>query len=137
MHDISRPRTHSHTLVSEFIKNGEVEVIVHINREESPAIPRFRFQVMSQLEVMFAAAGQDSNKIALLASALAYLTHCNEKDRQLCEQADTYLCSLLQQFHTFELSDWSVGVLFSGKVVSRIVDNPYRHCLTICCIQTV
>ena len=119
MISVAHVRTHT-PLFQNSSKMEKLRLLYTSTEKESPAIPRFRFQVMSQLEVMFAAAWQDSNKIALLASALAYLTHCNEKDRQLCEQADTYLCSLLQQFHTFELSDWSVGVLFSGKVVSRI-----------------
>lgn len=87
---------------------------MHINREESDIIPPFTFQVLGQVEAMFAPAVEESNKVALLASALAYLTHCNDKDRQLYAQADTFLCSLLQQIHTVELSDWSVGALFSG-----------------------
>ncbi len=110
-----------HTFASVFSKNGEVEVIVQINREESAVIPRFRFQVLSQLEAMFTPAVGESNKTALLASALAYLTNCNEKDTQLHAEADTFLCSLLQQIHTFELSDWSVGALFLGKHYATVL----------------
>lgn len=79
-------------------------------------MPRFRFHVQSQLEAIFAPALQGSNRKALLASIMAYLTHCDEKNKELYAQADTLLCNLLHQIHTFELSNWSVGALLTGII---------------------
>ena len=107
--------THPHTH-AEFSIYGEVETVVHINREERGVLPRFRFHVQSQLEAVFGAGvtSPGIKRIALLASVIAYLTHCDEKNRELSAQVDPLLCEILQQVHTFELNDWTIQPLLTG-----------------------
>lgn len=106
-------------------------MVVHINREESPLeFPHFRIHVQSQFEAMFGSALQESNQIPLLASVIAYLSHFDENDREICLQADSLLCYLLQHISTLELSDWSIASLLTGMIINyykRVFVSVHRY----------
>lgn len=101
---------------TEFTKAGVVDVVVHLSREESHLFPKFKVHIQSPLEAIFKSAptSSGSKQVALLAAAIAYITHCDEKDKDVSAQADVILCDILKQVHHSEISDWCLGSLLAG-----------------------
>ena len=103
---------------TEFSKTGEVDVVVHLSREESHLFPKFKVYIQSPLEAIFKSvpASPGSKQVALLAAAVAYITHCDEKDKDASAQADVILCDILKLVHHSEISDWCLSSLLAGEI---------------------
>ena len=94
--------------------------MLKIAHEESSLFPKFKIHVQSPIEAIYhsVSLSKGSNRVALLASILAYLMNCDDlmRDKDARSHADVILCNILQSMS--DIPEWKLSALLCGMLIT-------------------